>query len=244
MKTLLISFVCCLSVLNSFGQSGKYDLKITHLTGDLYVFVSYGTFEGKHYPANAMYMVTPKGVVLFDTPWESQYYQALLDSIWNHHHKKVIMCISTHFHDDRTSGLTYYNSKGIKTYTTAMTDSLSVINHNHRANYLIHGDTTFHVGGNTFETYYPGPGHSPDNIVIWFPKEKVLYGGCLIKSVAVNSLGNLGDANVKAWGQSLKKLQKKFSDPSYMIVGHNKWRNKQSIKHTLYLISTYKKTQP
>lgn len=243
MKRLWLLVVCCSTALTGLGQMEKYPLEITPLTRNLFVYVSHGFFAGKPYPANAMYLVTPRGVVLFDTPWDKAYFQPLLDSIWNRHHKKVILCISTHFHDDRTGGLAYYNAKGIKTYTTHLTDSLSKVNHNNRASSLMPGDTTFHVGGHTFQTYYPGPGHAPDNIVIWFPKEKVLYGGCLVKSVAVDNLGNLGDADVIAWGRSLQKIQRRFPDPTYVIVGHKAWRDKRSIAHTLAMITAYKKTQ-
>ena len=38
------------------------------------------------------------------------------------------------------------------------------------------------MGQHAFQTYYGGQGHTPDNIVIWFDKEKILYGGCLVKS--------------------------------------------------------------
>ncbi len=244
MKRLWLSVVCCLTALTGLGQIEKYPLKITPLTEDLFVYVSHGFFRGKPYAANAVYLVTAQGVVLFDTPWDKAYYQPLLDSIWNRHHQKVILCISTHFHDDRTGGLAYYRSKGIRTYTTAMTDSLSKANHNNRAACLFSGDTSFHVGRHAFQTYYPGPGHSPDNIVIWFPKEKVLYAGCLVKSVAADNLGNLTDASVAAWGKSLKKLQHRFPHPAYVIVGHNGWRDKRSIMHTLAMITAYEKKHP
>lgn len=238
-----IALVCLLIFpsFTSFCQQHRYALQITHLTGSLYVYVSYGSYGGEHYPANAMYMVTKKGVVLFDTPWDKEYFQALLDSIWVRHHKKVIMCISTHFHDDRTAGLEYYASRGIKTYTTRLTDSLSAVNHNSRARFFIPFDTTFEVGGDAFQIYYPDPGHTRDNLVVWFPRQKVLYGGCLIKSVDDKSLGNLEDADVDEWDSSLLRLQRKFPDPSYIIVGHHDWRNNHSIQHTLQLVYDYKK---
>lgn len=244
MKKMLLILLSGLFAISGLGQSKKYALKITHLSGDLYLYVSYGTFNGVRYPANALYLNTPEGVILFDTPWGEEYFQPLLDSIQKRHHKKVVMCISTHFHDDRTGGLAYYNARGIKTFTTAMTDSLSVLHHNHRANHIMPEDTLFHYGGHTFRIYYPGAGHAPDNLVVWFPKEKVLYGGCLIKSMDAENLGNLDDANVQAWAQSLKNIRKKFRHPSIVIVGHGRWQDRHSIAHTLALIKTYEKHHP
>jgi len=151
------------------------------------------------------------------------------------------MCISTHFHADRTGGLKYYRSKGIKTYSTHQTDSLCLVHHDNRARYLIPTDTTFNIGAYRFQTYYAGPGHTKDNIEILFPKEKILYGGCFIKSVDDKTLGNIDDADVKEWGNSLQKLQKKFPDAQIVICGHNNWHDRNSIQHTKNMIMDYNK---
>jgi metallo-beta-lactamase class B len=239
MKNYSFLFVLIFCTINSFGQAKNYPLEITHLKDAFYVYVSYGTYNSERYPANAMYVVTNKGVILFDTPWDEQYYQPLLDSIWKKHHQKVIMCISTHFHKDRTGGLKYYRSKGIKTYTTKKTDSLAIIHHDNRGPFLLNDDTTFNVGGYTFQIYYAGPGHTIDNVQVLFPREKILYGGCFIKSVEDKNLGNLDDADVKEWGNSIKNLQEKFPDPEYVIPGHNNWKNKNSLQHTLHMVQDY-----
>ncbi|HXB45547.1 MAG TPA: hypothetical protein VNV85_15885, partial [Puia sp.] len=86
-----------------------------------------------------------------------------------------------------------------------------------------------------FQTYYPGEGHTPDNIVIWFDKEKILYGGCLIKSTEADNIGNLEDANVKEYATTIENVQKKFKFPKYIIPGHQDWTSTRSLEHTLKL---------
>ena len=239
MKTAILVSLVCLFHLISFAQLSKPALRIRHLVDSFYTYVSYGEYNGQNYPANAMYMVTDDGVVLFDTPWGEVYYQALLDSIQIRHGKKVVMCISTHYHEDRTGGLTYYNSKGIETYTTWLTDSLSVVNKQNLATHHFTGDTTFTIGGHSFEAFYPGPGHTQDNIVLWFPKQKILYGGCFIKSASETDLGNIKSANIKEWGNSIRRLQNHIGKPAYIIVGHNDFTNLNSLAHTLELVQAY-----
>ncbi len=151
------------------------------------------------------------------------------------------MCISTHFHEDRTAGLEFYRRKGIKTYTTKQTDELSKIRNEKRAEFLIYKDSIFTVGQHKFQTYYGGQGHSPDNIVIWFDKEKILYGGCLVKSTEAEDLGNLSDANVKAWATTIENIQQKFISPNFIIPGHLDWHSNKSLTHTLLLIQQYNK---
>ncbi len=239
MRQFAIVPVFLLSLSRGFAQTPNQGLTISHLTGDFYIYTTYGSYQGNPVPSNSMYLVTSKGVVLFDTPWDSTQFQPLLDSIKMKHNKTVILCVSTHFHEDRTAGLEFYKRKGIKTYTTVQTDELSKARNEKRAEFLIYKDTFFIVGQHSFQTYYGGQGHSPDNIVIWFDKEKILYGGCLVKSTKAEDLGNLSDANVKAWAATIKNIQYKFGDTNYIIPGHLDWHSNKSLTHTLNLIQEY-----
>jgi metallo-beta-lactamase class B len=241
MRTYLFILIFFISA-TIFGQVVTQKLIISQLTNDFYIYTTFGDpGNGNLFPANGMYIVTDSGVILLDTPWDTTQFQPLLDSIKWRHHKNVIMCISTHFHSDRTAGLNYYKGKGIKTYTTKLTDDLSKEKKEPRAEFLIYKDTMFNFGPHTFETFYPGKGHSPDNILLWFSKEKILYGGCFIKSMETGSPGNLSDANIDEWINSIRKVQSKFSDPNYVIPGHQGWTSKKSVSHTLKLLKNYKK---
>lgn len=235
MRTIILIMAFAFSLNNIFGQSGKTKLMITHLTGNFYIYTTYNTYKQNMVPANGMYVVTTNGVVLFDTPWDTTQFQPLLDSIKLKHNKNVVMCIATHFHGDRTAGLEYYSQQGIKTYTTIFTDELSKKNNMKRAELLIANDTVFNVGQYSFETYYPGQGHTADNIVIWFKKEKILYGACLIKSADDDDLGYLGDANKSEYASTIKNVQKKCQQPKFIIVGHGDWTNIHSLEHTLIM---------
>jgi glyoxylase-like metal-dependent hydrolase (beta-lactamase superfamily II) len=241
MKRLYIFYLIGLLLNCSaiFSQTST-GLKINHLSGDFYIYTTYKNLNGAPFPSNSMYLVTTNGIVLFDTPWDSLQFQSLLDSIEMKHHLQVVLCISTHFHADRTAGLAYYNALGIATYSSKQTfDLCAVRNEKQSAHYFLN-DTMFVVGNHTFSTYYPGAGHSPDNIVIWFEDEKVLYGGCFIKSMEVNNLGNLGDADIDAWKIAIDKVRKKFPSAIFIIPGHFGWGDDKSLDHTAKLLKKAK----
>ncbi|CAN5880204.1 BcII family subclass B1 metallo-beta-lactamase [soil metagenome] len=243
MRILTIIISCFFFSGNILGQDTLADLKITHLTGDFYVFTTYSYYKGDKIPANGMYLLTGEGAVMFDSPWDTTQFQPLLDSIRLKHNQHVVLCIATHFHEDRTGGLEYYRQQEIKTYTTRQTDELSKKRGMKRAEFLIDKDSVFKVGQYSFQTYYPGHGHAPDNIVIWFEKEKILYGGCLIKSVDDSDLGNLSDANPAAYATTIKNVQQKCHKPAYIITGHNDWINKRSLEHTLDMARKLKQSK-
>lgn len=241
MKSFILLCQLLFTISFSYGQTDTTKLSISRLTGDFYIYTTYSTYEDSKVPANGMYLVTKDAVVLFDTPWDTTQFQPLLDSIHMRHGKNVMMCIATHWHSDRTAGLEYYTQKGIKTYTTVLTDELCKKNGKKRATYLIEKDTVFNVGEYSFETYYPGEGHTTDNIVIWFNKEKILYGGCLIKGADAENLGYLGDANKKQYLTTLQNVQQKCADPKFIIVSHSDWNNINSLKHSIKLAKKLKR---
>ncbi|KAF2519403.1 BlaB/IND/MUS family subclass B1 metallo-beta-lactamase [Flavobacterium salilacus subsp. salilacus] len=212
-------------------------LKINHLSGNIYIYTTYKLFSGSLFPSNSLYMVTDDGVVLIDTPWDEAQFEPLLDSIKKRHSKNVVLCIVTHYHDDRTAGLEFFRKRGIATYSSKPTYDLCAEYKEKQAAHYFTKDTTFTVGGYKIDTFYPGEGHTKDNITVWFAKDKVLYGGCLVKSVENNSLGYIGDANLEAWDDTIETLLEKYPRIAYVIPGHFGWsKGRKSLKHTIKLL--------
>lgn len=238
---IFLSMAFCLSIA-AFSQSGPA-LSITHLTGDFYIYTTYNLYKGEKIPANGMYLVTNEGVALFDSPWDTTQFQPLLDSIQKRHGKKVVFCIATHFHNDRTAGLEYYAKKGTRTYTTIRTDALSKKEGMKRAQFLIAKDTVVKLGSYSFEIIYPGEGHTADNIVVWFNKERIIYGACLIKSFEDEDLGFLGDANKDAYAATLRTVKQRCPSPKFVIVGHGNWSRTTSLDHSIKMADELRKKE-
>jgi metallo-beta-lactamase class B len=241
MKSSILLVFAFLFSTYIFAQTKTNSLQIIELTPNYYIYITYHTYKGDIATANGMYVVTNNGVVIIDTPWDTTQFQPLLDSIKTKHHKKVVLCIATHSHGDRTAGLEFFRQQNIPTYTSIQTDSISKATKQKRAQFHFSKDTTFNIGQLSFQTFYPGQGHTADNIVIWFGKEKIIYGGCFIKSVEATDLGYIQEANLFAWPASLKNVQQKFPQPKFIIPGHDAFTNLNAINHTLKLLQQNKK---
>lgn len=240
-KLFLIPFfigIACFNSINVFSlkESDSQKLKISHLEGAYYIYETYNNYKEYRIPASGLYCVTNDGVVLLDSPWDSTQIQPLLDSIRIKHNQPVVLCIATHFHEDRTGSLNYLNAQSIKTFTSKMTYDLCIKNNKPIPSHYFTSDTTFQFGGHSFEVYYPGAGHTIDNVVVWCKDKKILYGGCFVKSTAHTDLGFTGDANVSEWEPSIRKVMNKFPKPRYVIPGHDSWKSNKSLLHTLKLI--------
>jgi metallo-beta-lactamase class B len=239
MKQNLLLFIALILSIWTSAQKDSSRLIITPLTGDFYIYTTFNEYKGSLFPANGMYLVSDEGVLLIDTPWDTTQFQPLLDSIYLKHQQKVILCIATHSHEDRTAGLKYYTEKGIKTYTSHQTDSILNRYNEARATFTFTKDTVFNLGQYSFQTFYGGPGHTPDNIVIWFENQKILYGGCLIKSLEANNLGYLVDAVPESWGSTLELIMNTFGQANFVIPGHQSWENPLSVQHTQKLVELF-----
>lgn len=187
---------------------------------------------GSPFPSNGLVVETAEGVVLIDTGWGDKETEELIKWIRVHLKKKVVLCIGTHFHADRIGGVAVLKKLNIPTYSYSLTEKLATEHNVPAPNGILPVDTTIKIGGMKFECFYPGEGHTKDNIVVWFPSQKILFGGCLVKSMEANDLGNIADANVTAYPTTIERVIKKFPDPKFVIPGHQSW-DAGALQHTL-----------
>ncbi len=108
-------FFYCFDIVEPFANAQVKDFVIEPpIKNNLHIYKTFGVFGGKEYSANSMYLVTKKGVVLFDVPWEKVQYQSLMDTIKKRHNLPVVAVFATHSHDDRAGDLSFSIIKGLK----------------------------------------------------------------------------------------------------------------------------------
>lgn len=237
---LFLIFIFSLTGFQPADENQDLHISITPLTKDVYVHTSYNMYEGEAFPSNGLVVVTEKSIVLLDSPWTEAQTQELIDSLEKKHGKKVTHCIATHFHADRTAGFDVLKKHGTQTWSSKQTYYYCTIKGEKRAEFTFEKDTVFNVDGLTIETFYPGKGHAPDNIVVWIPSKKILHGGCFVKSVETTGLGNLSDATPALWKTSVEVVMEKYKNPRYIIPGHFGWKSRKALKHTRKLLLKYK----
>ncbi|OOQ59400.1 subclass B1 metallo-beta-lactamase [Mucilaginibacter pedocola] len=235
-------FSICLMLLAgaAFAQQKPLPpISITPLVKNYYVVTSHGypDKDSDPYPSNSLMAVTDAGVILIDTPWGEGQTQQLIDSVAKNFGKKIVLCIATHFHDDKVIGFDVLKKAGTKTYASTLTYKLAKKEKNKLPEFTFARDTSFTVGGITLKTYYPGEGHTKDNIVVWFPNDLVLVGGCLVKSLDTDSEGFVGDANIKNWPLAIENVIKYYGHAKYIIPGHLGWQGGvEQLSHTMDVV--------
>jgi len=237
MKIIILFLFFVSSVCFAFEEEPK--LQVRELTENVYQYTSYKMVEPwGMVGANGLIVVDGNDAHIIDTPWTLSDTKKLIQWIES---KNLILksAVVTHFHGDASGGISLLNSSKIKTYATPLTNKLLDLNKREKSSHIITGKT-YELVPNTIEVFYPGAGHSQDNIVIWLPKTKVLFGGCFVKSIHSKNLGNTADASIKEWPRSIQQVINKYSDVKTVVPGHGKAGDISLLQHTYQLSSAVK----
>lgn len=201
------------------------NIDITPLTKKIYVVEDY--FYTKE---NSLFYVGEKEVTLIAATWSPETAKVLSEKIKEITKKPIANVINTNFHPDRAGGNSFFKSMGAKIFSTQKTYDLMesqwqrIIASVKKAfpdfpslpltlpDQTFPGD--FKLENGNIQVLYFGPSHTEDGTFVYFPREKVLYGSCALKE----KLGNIEDANLNEYANTLKKLKKlKFKT---IVAGH------------------------
>jgi metallo-beta-lactamase class B len=185
-----------------------------------------------YYPANGAIVSDGKTALLIDTGWDRGYARRILDAWAARDLPPVAKALVTHFHSDRTGGLDELRARGIPAYGNPLTIGLA-LDSGLLAPRPLHAVQKHAVTLESVEVFYPGEGHTIDNIVAWIPADRVLFGGCLVKATTAEDLGNVADANVGAYPATLNRVITRYN-PRVVIPGHGTIAG-DSLTHTLRL---------
>ncbi|WP_446936959.1 hypothetical protein [Lysinibacillus fusiformis] len=95
-------------------------------------------------------------------------------------------------------------------------------------------------GGQTIiETYYPGEAHTKDNIVVWLPQYKILFGD-MIFALEQDNVGIIDEANMNEWPYTMQNLIDKYPDAKVVIPEHKNWGDFSLLPHTIENLKNYR----
>lgn len=232
MKCIITIFLFFSSMAYSATSNEK--LKITQLADNVYQHISYKEVEPwGMVGASGLVVVEGKNAHIIDTPWTQEGTEELLNWITSKN-LTIKSSIVTHFHEDASGGIPFLNKSKIKTYATSLTNKLLAAEQKEKSSHEI-TTNEYELVTNTIEVFYPGAGHSQDNIVVWLPKEKILFGGCFVKNINSKNLGYTGDASIKDWPISIQKVINKYPDLKLVVPGHGNVGDVSLLKHTAQL---------
>ncbi|MBK8505293.1 MAG: subclass B1 metallo-beta-lactamase [Saprospiraceae bacterium] len=210
-------------------------LKVERLTPNTYVHISYldsPTF-GK-VACNGLIYKSGKEVVVFDTPASDPVSKELIKWIRLKLGCEIKAIVVNHFHSDCLGGLQAFHVEGIVSYANSLTIKLAKDNGAVFPQIGFEESDTIILGNKIIVNQHFGEGHTKDNIVSYIADEEVIFGGCLIKEVGASN-GNLEDANISEWSNTVRKIKEAYPQVKWIVPGHGKSGGVELLDYTIKL---------
>lgn len=229
-----------LFLLTGFSANAQqYPLEIDSVAPGIWRHVSFKEYGGKPFPSNGLIVQTSDGVVLIDTPWNAEDMPALFNWVEQKLQQPIRFALITHAHDDRIAGADQLSEKNIPVYAAEQTYRLAKEKGLPLPTHTVMVDTSFYLGGKELRFFYPGPGHTVDNQLVYLPESKLLFTGCFSKNAGAKGLGNVADADLEQWPLSVKKTLATFSQAELVVPGHGETAGLNCLHTTARLLDQH-----
>lgn len=228
MRVLLaLSAACCL--LPAFSQS---QTALTLTPKQISPFVWYvegvtalGSVENKNFISNAAFIIGHDGVVVIDALGSPALADALIQAIRKITIKKIEAVIVTHYHADHIYGLQSFQKIGAKIFAhpsakeylnsetarqrlvASRAELAPWVDGNTKlieADNWLSNETKLSLSGIELVVKPVGPAHTPEDLVVFFPQDSVLFAGDLLFKGRLPFIGST--ANTGSWIQALNAL--------------------------------------
>lgn len=240
MKILTIIFIIAISTFSVFTENLKVsdNIEVRKLSEKAYQYTAWAEIGSWGLVgSNGLILKDGNEAFLFDTPMHESQTKELVAWIEKELKAKVTTFVPGHWHGDCVGGLDYLNKAGVETYANILTNNILKEKGLPTVKHTFTDSLNLKLNGMDVDCYYLGGGHATDNIVIWIPSEKILFGGCMLKDCKSKSLGNTEDAaSIQEWINTVSAVESKFPDARIVIPGHGETGNTDIIKYTKNLL--------
>jgi metallo-beta-lactamase class B VIM len=218
------------------------EVRLREIRDGVWVHVATQAFDGGVYPSNGLVVRDGDGLLLVDPAWGGENTAELLSAIEAEIGLPVHRAISTHFHDDRVAGVDTLTAAGVTTFGTPLTRRLAAAEVNEVPARVLNGlaepGDAIRIG--PVEVFYPGPGHTRDNLVVYVPEVRVLFGGCAVHEAARTTAGNIADADLETWPTAIRRVQSRYPEAKIVVPGHGIPGGPELLDHTITVVKAHR----
>lgn len=202
MRFLRIAVVISVLFLQVQGAKAE-QYEISKVSDNVYAALSRP--EGK-VVSNAFFMITDHEVILAGAHFIAEGVSELLKQIAGITPLPVTQVILTHHH----KGFNYVDfDLPEKAEIIVSVSILKALKGEHREfknpTLVFEENLTLNRGKTSIVVMDTGPGHSSSDLIVYLPKEGILFASDLLFN---DSVGYMGDASIHEWGESLELLEK------------------------------------
>ncbi len=187
-------------------------------------------------PSHGLVVAGSDGAVLVDTAWGAAATTRLLELVHDATGGPPVAAIVTDFHDDRAAGVGVLQAAGVPVFSSPGVLARLPASARRQAHSITTPVFNDRFGDVDVEVFAPGPGHTSENLVVWLPDRRVLFGGCLVRPFESRSLGNVADADLDAWGPTIRAVRARYPSAERIVPSHGAPTGPEILPHTLALV--------
>ena len=235
-QTFVATLACFSCLITDAQLSFKSEnLEIVQLSPNVFLHISFLPTENfGRVACNGLIITNEGSAIVVDAPVYNTDAEMIMKWIKNELHCEIQSVVATHFHNDCIGGLEAFHAMGISSYAHQLTLDLLAEKKGAKPQKGFTDYSNLKLAEESIVLHFLGEGHTKDNIVVYFPKEKVLFGGCLVKATNAPK-GFLGDANTEAWPNTIKKLKATYPEARIVVPGHGNPGGLELLDYTVEL---------
>lgn len=235
MFVLLPAFLLAIPFLKGQNETiyQSKDLRIEKISPSVYRHITWlHSEEYGDIACNGMLVIHEGEALIFDTPAYDavsvEMYSLLTDSF----HLKIKGVVVNHFHLDCLGGLQAFHDRKVPSYAHNPTIEAAAKKGNVLPEVGFDSLLILMAGSLEVHNLYAGPAHTTWNIYSYVPAEKVLFGGCSVKSLQ-SGKGNLEDADTESWSNTMQIIRERHKAALEIVIpGHGRPGGPELLDYT------------
>ncbi len=221
------------------GWASAFEVRFEPVADGVYAYIGESgprTFQNYGLNANYGLVVTPAGALLIDSGASRQGAELLAQAARRVTAQPIRWVLNSGSQDQRWLGNSYFRAQGAKLMAHAGAEAdmrnrgqahlnqlRPVLKQRLQGTELVlpqrwlqGNNETLNLGGVTLEVKYQGGGHSPGDVIVWLPQQRVAFAGDVV--YVQRMLGMNPASRTKPWLASFAALES--LQPAVVVPGH------------------------
>jgi glyoxylase-like metal-dependent hydrolase (beta-lactamase superfamily II) len=231
MKRLFI-LVFSIFILQFFIDAQPNKIKVSNVLE--IIKLTENSFVHTSENSNGLIYINNRQAIIVSTPPSDSATISLINWVQDSLKAKIVGFVIDSWHPDNMEGLDVVHKMGIKSYANEITIKIAKQKALPVPQVGFTDKLEILVGKNKAICRYFGPAHTVDGIMVWLPSEKVLFGNNGVRNFN-GWIGNVGDAVIAKWSETISKAKAEFRDVKFVVPGHGDFGGPELLDYTINL---------
>lgn len=190
---------------------------------------------------NGIVVLSDGEALIVSTPADDVETRTLIQWVVEEKEATLVGYVADRWHPDAMGGLRAVHRAGVRSYAHNRTRQIARERGLPVPQIGFDDRMEIEVGDKTVVLDFLGESHTRDGIVVWVPDDLVLFGGNGVRNHG-GWFGNIGDANLAAWAQTIEIVKARYGAAEHVVPGHGSPGGAELLDYTISLYEPFSNT--